>query len=73
MPHRAVIKKDRTTTKKMIVFDVPSCVCGHLSLNERLYNGVELNPELLELFLRFRTHKTGLTADIQKAFLQAGK
>lgn len=70
MPHRVIIKDDSTTTKSRIVFDASSSVSGHLSLNECLEKGVNINPELLELILKFQIHKVGFTADIQKAFLK---
>ncbi|XP_064471798.1 uncharacterized protein LOC135386020 [Ornithodoros turicata] len=70
MPHHAVIRRDRETTKVRIVFDASSKAHGSLSLNEALHAGPNLNPDVLQLLLRFRSYHVALTADIEKAFLQ---
>lgn len=41
-----------------------------MSLNECLYKGPNLNPELLSVLLKFRENRIAFTADIEKAFLQ---
>ena len=43
---------------------------GQPSVNDLLEVGPNLNPEILEVLLRFRLHKIGWTADVTKAFLQ---
>ncbi|XP_064458877.1 uncharacterized protein LOC135369146 [Ornithodoros turicata] len=70
MPHSAVIREDRATTKVRVVFDASSHAPQCPSLNECLDKGVNLNPDILQLLIRFRSFKTALTADIEKAFLQ---
>ncbi|XP_064486116.1 uncharacterized protein LOC135398662 [Ornithodoros turicata] len=70
MPHSAVIREDRVTTKVRVVFDASSHAPSCPSLNECLDKGVCLNPDILQLLLRFRSYKIALTADIEKAFLQ---
>ncbi|XP_077546213.1 uncharacterized protein LOC144158900 [Haemaphysalis longicornis] len=70
MPHRAVFKPDSLTTKIRVVFDASSSDAGCASLNESLEAGPNLNPDLLKVLLNFRIHRIGLTADIEKAFLQ---
>ncbi|XP_037505898.1 uncharacterized protein LOC119382262 [Rhipicephalus sanguineus] len=72
MPHRAVIKEDRTTTKIRIVFDASSNERGAKSLNDNLESGPNLNPDVATLLLRFRRYKVAMTADVEKAFLQIG-
>ena len=42
LPHREVIKNDRTTTKVRIVFDASAKNGNNASLNEILYKGPEL-------------------------------
>ena len=70
IPHRAVIKEDRETTKLRIVFDGSARDAKGTSLNECLDSGPNLNPEIVHLLLKFRTHKIVLTSDVEKAFLQ---
>ena len=45
-------------------------VLRYLSLNDRLMNGSNYMPHLIDVLLRFRCHQYTLTADIEKAFLQ---
>ncbi|KAH7981281.1 hypothetical protein HPB49_022893 [Dermacentor silvarum] len=70
MPHRAVIKEDRTTTKIRIVFEATSHERGAKSLNEHLESGPSLNPDVAALLLHFWRYKVAMTADVEKAFLQ---
>ena len=67
LPHRAVIRDDKKTTKIRIVFDASVKNKGR-SLNESLYKGPLLTPLLFYVFLRFRVPNIGLTADIEKAY-----
>lgn len=70
MPHHAVLRQDKTTTKLRVVFDASSHEEGCPSLNDCLFEGPNLNPDLLDVLIRFRLHKIALTADITKTFLQ---
>ncbi|GFQ79903.1 reverse transcriptase domain-containing protein [Trichonephila clavata] len=70
LPHTCVKRLDKTTTKIRIVFDGSSHGENQLSLNDCLNSGVNLNPYLLELILKFRENPTAYTVDIEKAFLQ---
>ncbi|XP_064469868.1 uncharacterized protein LOC135384600 [Ornithodoros turicata] len=70
MPHQAVIRNDRITTKLRIVFDASSRYEDQLSLNDRLSAGPNLNPDLTTLLLRFRLYNIAILADIEKASLQ---
>ena len=69
IPHHAV-KKDSATTPVRIVYD---CSCrlspNHPSLNDCLVVGPPFLIDMVNLLLRFRTHKYALTTDIKKAFL----
>ncbi len=69
LPHHAVIRKDKTTTKVRIVYDASAKAAGHPSLNDCLFRGPKFDQKILDILLRFRTHKIALTADIEKAFL----
>ena len=68
IPHHAVVRRDKATTKLRIVFDASARSSGP-SLNECLYAGPPLNRTILEILLRFRVHRVGLIGDIEKAFL----
>lgn len=67
MPHHAVLREEKATTKLRVVFDASS---GCPSLNDCLLTGPNLNPNLLDVLIKFRLHQIAFTADITKAFLQ---
>lgn len=71
MPHHAVIKEDRETTKVRVVYDASSKEQG-LSLNESLENGTTTFTDLFAVLVRFRSYNVGILADIEKAFLSIG-
>ncbi|GFY75038.1 reverse transcriptase domain-containing protein [Trichonephila inaurata madagascariensis] len=70
LPHRAVIREDKTTTRLRVVFDASSHSKGQLSLNDCLHTGFNLLPDLFLLLIRFRIYSVVVTADIKQAFLQ---
>lgn len=72
LPHKAVIKEDRKTTKLRIVFDACSHASNELCLNQCLWSGSDLLNDLFDLLLRFRRDRVAVTGDIEKAFLQIG-
>ena len=69
IPHQAVIKKDRDTTKLRVVYDASAKTRDEPSLNNCLYPGPCLLHNVVEILARFRFHSTALVADIEKAFL----
>ncbi|GBM78178.1 hypothetical protein AVEN_161850-1 [Araneus ventricosus] len=69
LPHRAVIRHDKVSSKLRIVFDASSHKSGKFSLNDSLHTGPNLYPDLFELLLSFRKHPIAFTADIKQAFL----
>ncbi|GFS67362.1 integrase catalytic domain-containing protein [Trichonephila clavipes] len=70
LPHHAVIRSDKTTSRIRIVFDGSAHEDGQSSLNQSLYTGPNLNPIILELLLCFRESPVAFTADVKSAFLQ---
>ncbi|XP_073951889.1 uncharacterized protein [Choristoneura fumiferana] len=55
-----------------IVYDASARVKEQRSLNESLYKGPSMLEDLVSLLIKFRTDKIGITADVEKAFLQVG-
>ena len=70
LPHRAVLKEDRRTTKVCIVFDASAKYKSELSLNEVLDTGPCLLLRIFDILLRFRLIKIAKVSDIKQAFLQ---
>ena len=69
LPHRAVIRNEKETTKVRIVFDASSKRRSEPSLNECLYSGPCLLPSLYDILLGFQIGKIAIVSDIQQAFL----
>ncbi len=63
-----VFKESSTTTKLQVVFDSSAASSTGHSLNDILIPGTISYPPLINVLLRFRVHKVGLTADISKMF-----
>lgn len=68
LPHHCVVREDKETTKLHIVYDASAKNNGP-SLNECLYTGPSLSPEIFDILLRFRIEPIAVIADIEKAFL----
>ncbi|GFY46945.1 DUF1758 domain-containing protein [Trichonephila inaurata madagascariensis] len=67
---REVIRSDKPTSRIRIVFDGSAHEDGQSSLNQNLYTGPNLHPNILELLLCFRKSPVAFTADVKSAFLQ---
>ena len=68
LPHHAVIKQEKTTTKIRIVYEASAKGKGP-SLNDCLLAGPSFNQRISDNLVCFRTFPIALTADIEKAFL----
>ena len=68
LPHHAVLREDKATTKLRIVYDASSRTWGS-SLNDCLYTGPKSSQKIMDILLRFRTHRIAMATDIEKAFL----
>ena len=65
LPHHAVIRRDRETTKLRIVYDGSARPAERAnSLNDCLESGPNFTPQLFDTLVKFRWHRIGLTADI---------
>lgn len=70
IPHHAVVRESSTTTKQRTVYDGSAKTTNGYSLNDRCLNGPTIQPDLIEIFIRWRTHKVALVADIEKMYRQ---
>ena len=68
LPHHAIIRRDKDTSKVRVVYDASARLSGP-SLNECLNPGPKFEHKILDILLRFCVHKVAVTADIEKAFL----
>ena len=68
LPHHAVVRQDKSTTKVCIVYDASAKSEG-ASLNECLRVGPKFGQRIFELLIRFHIFQVALVADIEKAFL----
>ena len=68
LPHHAVIKEDKQTSKLRIVYDASARSNGP-SLNDCLYAGPTFGQNIMDILPRFRIHRVAVIADIEKAFL----
>ncbi|GFS79029.1 uncharacterized protein TNCV_4342491 [Trichonephila clavipes] len=66
----AVRKDGRLTSKTRIVFNAGSHQNNELSLNDCLWPGINLNPNLLDILINFRLNTIAFCSDIKQAFLQ---
>ena len=70
IPHHPVITPLKATTKVRVVYDASAKTRqSNQSLNECLYRGPVILPSLFGLLLRFHLSPTGITSDVEKAFL----
>ena len=69
MPHSAVVREDKDTTKLRIVYDASS-KSKDLSLNESLDYEIKGLSNLLRILVRFSVRKIRIIRDIEKAFLR---
>ncbi|GBL96989.1 hypothetical protein AVEN_254050-1 [Araneus ventricosus] len=70
LPHREVVRNDRSSSKFRVVFDASSHDGSEVSLNDCLHIGPNLYPDIFDILLRFRLYPIAFTADIKRAFLQ---
>ena len=69
LPHHAVVRRDKTTTKVRVVYDASARSATGPSLNDCLLKGPKFNQLIFDLLVRFRSYRVALTADLEKAFL----
>lgn len=70
MPHHAIVRENRSTTKQRTVFDASAKSSNGFSLNDRCLNGPTIQPERFDTFIRWRMYKIALVADLEKMYRQ---
>ena len=70
LPHHAVFREDKKTTKCRVVLDASAYDEHEVSLNDCICSGPALQPNLVSVLLRFRARRIALMADVEKMFLQ---
>lgn len=68
LPHHAVVREDKSTSKVRVVFDASCKYNNGVSLNDSLMIGPTLQPDLRHLILNWRTYPICLIADIVKMY-----
>jgi hypothetical protein len=71
LPHFAVSKPEKETTKTRIVFDASAKKDG-VSLNDVIYTGPKLQRDLVYVLLRFRRFPIALVCDVAEMYLRIG-
>ena len=61
---KPVVNENNESTKVEPVFNASFGNYNGCSLNDLLYTGPSLNPDIVSILLRFRCHKIALTSDI---------
>lgn len=69
LPHHGIKPENKAMR---IVYDASSNTKDNKSLNECLYRGPLMLEDLTSLIVKFRYHQIGISADVEKAFLQIG-
>ncbi|XP_062703581.1 uncharacterized protein LOC134286035 [Aedes albopictus] len=68
LPHHAILKPDSTTTKLRVVFDASCKTSSGISLNDALMVGPVVQDMIVDITLRFRTHRFALVGDVAKMY-----
>ncbi|XP_028157884.1 uncharacterized protein LOC114351044, partial [Ostrinia furnacalis] len=68
LPHHAVVRTEKETTKTRVVFDASCKGSNNISLNDELMNGPVLQEDLRSIIMRWRMHKVCFVSDIEKMY-----
>lgn len=70
LPHHPIVKESSTTTKVRTVFDASAKTSNGKSLNDLLYVGPTIQPDLFELLIQWRRYEFAFCGDIEKMYRQ---
>ena len=68
MPMHVVCKKSSTTMKIRAVFDASVTTSTGISLNSTLMVGPTVHPLLIDVLIRFRSHRIAMIADVSQTY-----
>lgn len=69
IPHHAIVREDRTTTKVRVVLDASAKTTSGLSLNDILHAGPSLQADLFCILLNLRLFAVAITSDVRQMYL----
>ena len=72
LPHKEVIREDRTTSKCRVVFNASARNEDGISLNDCLLVGPQDQQDLVRILIRFRWNKVAVSADVKRMYLVIG-
>lgn len=70
LPHHAVIRPDKITSKIRVVFDASAKTSSGISLNDTLKVGPVVQSDIFTILLQFRLYKYAFTSDCEKMYRQ---
>lgn len=68
LPHHAVVREDKETSKVRVVYDASAQGSNGHSLNNTMMVGPVLQPDLRSLIIAWRRHKICVVGDIEKMY-----
>lgn len=72
IPHHAVLRDDKTSTRVRPVLDASAKSSSGFSLNDLLHTGPNLQRDLFTILLNMRLFPIAISADIRQMYLQIG-
>lgn len=69
IPHHAICREDRATTKLRVVLDASAKTTSGFSLNDILHAGPSLQADLFCILLNLRLFSIAITADVRQMYL----
>ncbi|XP_035209895.1 uncharacterized protein LOC118184347 [Stegodyphus dumicola] len=70
IPHHAVYRPEKTSTRLRVVFDASCKSSSGYSLNSILLNGGTIQEDIFSIVSRFRKHRFAFSADIKQMYRQ---
>jgi hypothetical protein len=70
LPHHAVVREEKETSKVRTVFNASQKGTNNVSLNEELLVGPPLQDDMRSLIMRWRMKKVCFASDVQKMYRQ---